>query len=76
MDGLFERDAAFFDQHHEGDARDRLGHGVDAEDRVVLDGDLALDIGQTLNRVVDQFSAPIDRELGSREAAGFDVTLA
>ena len=75
MDGLVERDAAFLDQHHEGDRGDRLGHRIDAEDRVVLDRRLALEIGKTLHRAMDDLAAAIDQELGSRKPAGIDVAL-
>ena len=73
MDRLVERDAALLDQHHEGHAGDRLGHRIDAKNRVVLDRRLALDIGKALHRAVDHLAAAVDQELGSRKAAGIDV---
>ena len=73
--GLVQRDAAFLDQHHEGDARERLGHRIDAEDRVVLDRRLALEVGKTLHGRMNDLAAAIDQELRSREAAGIDITL-
>ena len=57
MDRLVERDAAFLEQHHEGDARDRLGHRIDAENSVVFDGDFTFNIGKALHRAVDDFAA-------------------
>src|SRR3546814_5804348 len=33
---IAERNLAFFEQHHEGDAGDRLGHAGDAKDRVLF----------------------------------------
>ena len=73
--GLVERDAAFLDQHHEGYARERLGHRIDAEDRVVLDRRLALDVGKALHGRMDDLAAAIDQELRPREAAGVDIAL-
>ena len=75
VDRLVERDAAFLDQHHEGDAGDRLGHRIDAKNGVVLHRGLALDVGKALHRAVDDLAAAIDQELGSRKAAGIDVAV-
>ena len=75
VDGLVERDAAFLDQHHEGDAGDRLGHRIDAKNGVVLHRNLALDVGETLHRTMDDLAAAIDQELRSRKAAGIDVAV-
>jgi hypothetical protein len=75
MDGLVERNAAFLHQHHEGDAGDRLGHRIDAENGVVLYRLLALDVGETLHRMMNHLAAAIDQELGSRKAAGIDVAV-
>jgi hypothetical protein len=75
MDGFVDRDAAFLDQHHEGDRRDRLGHRIDAENRIVLDRDLALDIGKALDGGMDDLAAPVDQKLCSREASGIEVAL-
>ena len=75
VDGLVERDAAFLEQHHEGHAGDRLGHRIDAEDGVVLDRHLALDVGKALHRRVDHLAAAIDQELRPRKAAGIDVAV-
>ena len=75
MDGLVERDLAFLDQHHEGDTRDRLGHRIDAENRIVLDRNLAFEVGKALHRRMDDLAAAVDQKLGPREAAGVDVAL-
>ena len=75
VDGLVERDAAFLEQHHEGHAGDRLGHRIDAENGVVLHRRLALEVGKTLHRAVDDLAAAIDQELRSRKAAGIDVAV-
>ena len=75
MHGLVERDAAFLDQHHEGHARERLGHRIDAEDGVVFDRRLALEIGKALHGRMDDLAAAIDQELRARETAGIDVAL-
>src|SRR5205814_7636966 len=48
MDGLVERDAAFLDQHHEGDRSERLGHRIDSENGVVAHRRLALNIREPL----------------------------
>ena len=73
--GLVERDAAFLDQHHESHGRDRLGHRIDAEDGVVLDLHLALEVGKALRRRVHDLAAAVDRELRSGKAPGIDVAL-
>ena len=74
-DRLVERDAAFLEQHHEGHRGDRLGHGIDAENGVVLDRHLALEVGKALHRAVHHLAAAIDQQLGSGKAAGVDIAL-
>ena len=76
VDGLVERDAAFLDQHHEGDRGDRLGHRIDAEDGVVLDRRLALEVGKALHRAMDHLAAAVDQKLRPRKAAGIDIAAA
>jgi hypothetical protein len=73
MDGLVERDAAFLEQHHEGDRGDRLGHRIDPKDRVVFHDGFAFDVGKTLHRAVHHLAAAIDQELRPRKAAGLDI---
>ena len=73
VDRLVERDAAFLEQHHERHRGDRLGHRIDAEDGVVPDRHLALEIGKALHRAVDDLAAAVDQKLRPRETAGVDV---
>ncbi len=70
---LVDRDAPLLHQHHERDRGDRLGHRVDAEDGVVLDRRLALDIGKTLDGRMNELAAPVDDRLRAGEAARIDV---
>ena len=58
MHGIVERDATFLDQHHQRDAGERLGHGVDAEDRVFLQRAVALDV-HAAERAAGVRSAPL-----------------
>jgi hypothetical protein len=75
MDRLVERDAAFLEQHHEGHGGDRLGHRIDAENRVVPHRRLALEVGKALHRRVHHLAAAIDQKLGPRKPAGVDIAV-
>ena len=72
--GIVERDLALLHQHHEGHAGQRLAHGIDAIDRVFLDGNLALDVGKALHGAVHHLAAAIDQQLRAGKAAGIDVS--
>ncbi len=68
-----QRDAAFLDQHHERYRRDRLGHRVDAEDRVVFGRNVALHVGEPLHGRMGDLAAPIDEGLRAGEPARIDI---
>src|SRR3569833_3007248 len=73
--GLIQRDLAFLDQNHEGDRCHRLGHRIDAIDRVILARYLAFDVGKPQRTRMHDLAAAVDHELGARKAAGLDVVL-
>jgi hypothetical protein len=61
---IVQRHQALLDQHHEGHARDRLGHRIDSKQAVGLQRLAPLDIGAAQHRRVGQLAAPPD--LGQR----------
>ncbi len=75
MDGLVERDAALLEQHHERDRGDRLGHRIDAEDRVVPDRHLAFKIGIALHGAMDHLAAAVNQKPGAGKAVGVDIAV-
>ena len=64
-----------FVQLHQGERRDRLGHRVDAPDRVVADRRGALSVHETERPPVSQSAATGHRHLASRDLSSYDVTL-
>src|SRR5260370_37346566 len=70
-----DRVSALLERHKEGYVRYLLGHRIDAKNGVVLHGRLALDVGKALHRAVDDLAAAVNQELGSREAAGIDISV-
>ena len=71
--GVVELEAALFEQLHQGDARERLGHRVDAEDGVVADGHPAFAVAQAERRVVRHLAVTADGHLRAGDLAGLDV---
>jgi len=70
-----EGDLALLDQHHEGHRGDRLGHRIDAKERVRLQRRAPLAVGQAQDRVIGQLAAPPDLHLGAGQLARLDVAL-
>ncbi len=66
-----QRDLALLDQHHEGDAGDRLGHARDAKDRVVLQRLAGPRVADA--RAMRDLAAPRYERRGVRQAAGVDI---
>jgi hypothetical protein len=75
MHGIVERDAAFLDQHHQRDAGERLGHGIDAEDRVFLQRAVALDIHVPERAAMGDLAVALDERQRARQLAGVQVFL-
>jgi hypothetical protein len=72
---IVERHLAFLHQHHEGDAGDRLGHRIDAHDRVVPHRAPGLEVGVAEQRLVHDPAVARDQQLRTRQLAGADVAL-
>ena len=47
LDGVGKIEQAFFLQHHDGQANDGLGHGMELKHRVRLDGLFCVEVGVT-----------------------------
>ena len=69
---VVEREAALVVVRHQGDADDRLGHRVDAEDRVLLDGDPVLDVPFAVGVEVDELPLAGDHRDDTGELAVVD----
>ena len=74
-DRVVERDPPFLGEHHEGDARDRLGHRVDAKDRVLLEALLLRERGVAEHAPVDELALPRHEQQRARQQARLDVAL-
>ena len=74
-DRVVERNPPFLGKHHEGDARDRLGHRVDAEDRVLLEAGVLCQRGVAEHALVDELALSRDEKQGARQEAQLDVAL-
>ena len=71
--GVVQSNEALFDQLHEGDAGDRLGHRVDAVDCVLADRNRPLDVGHAQRAEVGDLAAAADDCEGPGDLAGVDV---
>ena len=60
-DGIAEDDATFLDEHHGGDRHERLGHRVDAEDRVLPERRAASRIARADRVEIGDFSLAGDQ---------------
>ena len=74
-DGVAESKAAFFVEHHERDAGDRFGHGVDAEDVVFAHGRILFEVGHAECFVVDDLAFARDHGDRTGDAPCIDVGL-
>jgi hypothetical protein len=74
-DRVVERDPPFLGEHHQGDARDRLGHRVEAKDRVLLEARLVRERGVAEHAFVNELALPRDEEQRAWQEAGLDVAL-
>src|SRR5712664_3256197 len=72
---IVELSASLLPQHHQPHAHDRLRHRIDAEDRMLGDWPLPLDLEVALRLEVRDFSPARDEREGAGELAGVDVTL-
>ena len=68
LDRIVQRDLALFDQHHERDAGERLGHRIDAEDRVDGQRRVALDVSLADSAEVSDLAVPRDEGHCARQS--------
>ena len=73
LDRILQRHLPLLVESEEGHAGHRLGHRVDAPDRVGAHGDTALAVGQTDGGCVGHRVAPGDDHLAAGDLAGVDV---
>ena len=73
-DRVAQRDTPRVEQRQQGDAGDRLGHRVEAPDRVVADRLAALEVHRAERRRVRVVAATEDDRVTTRDLAGIDVT--
>ena len=73
--GVVDRDPAFLDQHHEGDAGDRLGHRIDAKDRVLGEPLPALQRCVAEHALVHEVAFARHRQQRAGQESGADVAL-
>jgi hypothetical protein len=73
MHRVVERDLALLDEHHESDRCQRLGHRIDAEDRVGGERHCALDVGMADEAGVGGFAKARDADQRAGQLAGGDV---
>jgi hypothetical protein len=66
---------AFLEQHHDRYARDRLGHGIDAEDGIRLHRVPAPHVPQTPAFEVSNLATACNKAHRSRDAAAIHVRL-
>jgi hypothetical protein len=74
VEGVVEADQSLFDQHHQGDRRDRLAHRVDAEDRVLAHRLPALDVHVAADAGVDELTLAVDVGQHAGQIAAIDIT--
>ena len=72
--GVGDEQPSVLDQHHERDRDDRLGHRIDAEDRVAGHYRAARPQHAEVAAIAD-LAAPRDHHRNSRQAAGVDFAL-
>ncbi len=70
---IVDLEHAALEQLHQRDRRDRLGHRVDPEDRVVADRDPTLSISEAERSLIREMATPPDRHLAPGNLAGVDV---
>ena len=73
MHGVFERDKAFFNQHHQRYRRDRLGHRIDAKNGIGRHGQPAFDIGMAGHAEMRDIAMAGDHRQCAGQFAGGDV---
>ena len=66
---------AFFDQHHEGHAGDRLGHRIDAHDAVFGQGRAAFQRGLAQHRLVHPLATAPNLQQGARQPAAVHIAF-
>ena len=74
-DGVVEADQALLDQHHQSHRGDRLGHRIDAQDRVLAHRLVALDVHVAGHAGVDQLALAMDHGQDARQVAAVDVAV-
>lgn len=74
-DRVGEFESATLVEHHRRDGRDRLGHRVDAKDRVRFDGQAAFDVTQTTMPDMGDRAAARDEHRPARQSAAVHVAL-
>ena len=72
---IVQAQLSFFEHHHHGDAGNGLGHGRQAEDRVLLHGAFRFDIHQAVRFEVHDAAAPGHQRYGARNFTGVDMAL-
>jgi hypothetical protein len=75
MDRIVQLEMALLEEHHQGDRRDRLGHRVDPEDRVLAHRLAALEIHQPDRLAVLDPPSPMDEGQEAGNLAGLDVAF-
>ena len=73
MDGIAQLELAALVQRQERDARDRLRHRIDAEDRVFGYGPTPLEVPRTERAEVADLATPGNRNLTTRDLPGDNV---
>ena len=66
---------ALLNEHHDGDADDRLGHGGDTEHRARCHGLFCLQVHHALRGVVNDLAFARHNRDGTRDVAGGDAPL-
>ena len=67
---LLQAEPAFLDQHHRGDADDRLGHGIEAEDRIGAHRDFPVPVLPAETFRIHQLPVAGDQHDGAGQLAG------
>src|SRR5581483_11396039 len=74
-DRVLQLEGVFFVQHHQSHAGDGLRHGVDAEDRVVLQGFAGFHVHAAVGVVQHHLAVTADDDCGSRYLPLVNVTV-
>jgi hypothetical protein len=70
---IVQADQPLFDQHHQGDRSDRLGHRVDAEDRILAHRLVAFDVHTAAHAGMCEMALTIDVGQRARQIAAVDI---